>query len=640
MTQDAGTPDRPRVVRVRTEVGAVAKTFDYSVPTGWSDEVRIGSRVRAPFHGRTVRGWVVEEDVGAPAGVAVLPLKSWLGWGPPPALVALADWAAWRWAGPASFFLRIASPATVVRALPTPAPWRELPPPPEAPQPGGAAAFAPVRLQLAQPGVTIVRQPPVTDPIDLVLSVVGNPAVRARDGSVVVLVPSSGWAERLTARLARRGCPTAGTWEQARAGWPVVVGSRAGAWSPVGRLAAVVVLDAHDAAYREESAPTYSAVDVLLERARREGVPCVLVTPVPPVALAGRTGLRTIAPSRAEERAGWPVLERVDRRGSDPRSGMFSEEFVRLARSVLVDDAAAERGPLVCVYNRTGGARLLACRHCGELARCARCGAAAAQPRGEQVLQCPRCGDTRPVVCASCGRLRMKTLRAGVSRLRDELGALLGVEVGEVAGPPPRGSEPPVPTAPVLVGTEAVLHRVRRAAAVVFLDIDLHLLAPRLSAAEETMALFVRAARLVGTRSTGAPWARLQVQTRVPDHPVLAAISRGEPAEVLAEEVAIRHASALPPFAALALVSGVLAPAYAESLRREADAPTGPTGPTGPSGPSGPTGPAPTTTSVSPLGDDRFLLRADTHEPLCDLLARTPRPPGRGLRVEVDPASL
>jgi primosomal protein N' (replication factor Y) len=630
MTHDAGSPDAPRVVRVRTEVAAVAKTFDYSVPAGWTDKVRMGTRVRAPFHGRTVRGWVVEEDVGTPAGVTVLPLKSWLGWGPPPALVALADWAAWRWAGPASFFLRIASPATIVRALPTVPPWRELPTPPRAPQPAGVAARALMQLELAQPGVKIVRQPPLTDPIDLVLSIVGDPVVRARDGSVLVLVPSSGWAERLTARLVRRGCPTAGTWEQARAGWPVVVGSRAGAWAPVPQLSAVVVLDAHDAAYREESAPTYSAVEVLLERARREEAPCILATPVPPVALAGRAGLRTIAPSRAEERAGWPVLERVDRRGADPRTGMFSEEFVRLARSVL-DDAEDERGPLVCVYNRTGGARLLACRHCGELARCARCGAAAAQPRGEQVLRCPRCGDTRPVVCASCGRLRMKTLRAGVSRIRDELGALLGVEVGEVAGPPRAGSEPPVPTAPVLVGTEAVLHRVRRAAAVVFLDIDLHLLAPRLSAADETLALFVRAARLVGARSTGAPWARLQVQTRVPDHPLLAAISRGEPAEVLAEEVAIRRASALPPFAALALVSGVLAPAYGEALRGEVDGPTGPTGTMGP---------APTTTSVLPLGDDRFLLRADSHEPLCDLLARTPRPPGRGLRVEVDPVSL
>ncbi len=618
MTQDVGTRDEPRAVRVRTEVAAVAKTLDYAVPPGWSDEVHIGTRVRAPLHGRTVRGWVVEEDVLPPAGVAVLPLKSWLGWGPPPALIELAEWAAWRWAGPASFFLRIASPPTIVRALP------DAPPLPA--RHDGAVSLERAELELAQPGVTIVRQPPLTDPIDLVSSVVGDPAVRARGGSVLVLVPSAGWAERLTARLVRRGYPTAGTWEQARAGWPVVVGSRAGAWAPVPRLAAVVILDAHDAAYREESAPTYSAVDVLLERAHREDVPCVLASPVPPVALAGQEGLRTLAPSRREERAGWPVLERVDRRAADPRSGMFSEEFVRLARSVLDDAAAVERGPLVCVYNRTGGARLLACRHCGELARCARCGAAAAQPRGTEVLQCPRCGDTRPVVCTACGRLKMKTLRVGVSRLREELGALLGVGVGEVAGPPPAGSDPPVPAAPVLVGTEAVLHRVRRAAAVVFLDIDLHLLAPRLSASEETLALFVHAARLVGPRSAGAPWARLQVQTRVPDHPLLTAISQGEPAEVLADEVAVRRTSGLPPFAALALVSGTLAPVYAESLRREAAAPASPG--------------ATATTTVSPLGDDRFLVRADTHQSLCDLLARTARPSGRGLRVEVDPVSL
>jgi primosomal protein N' (replication factor Y) (superfamily II helicase) len=618
MTQTEGKDTATRVVRVRTEVAAVAKTFDYAVPAGWRDEVHIGSRVRAPFHGRTVRGWVVDEDVGTPSGVEVLPLKSWLGWGPPSTVVQLAAWAAWRWAGPASFFLRSASPETIVRGLPVA---------PTIPAPDPTAPHRP-DLDLEQAGVTVVREPPLADPIQLVLSVLEDDAVRARNGSVLVLVPSAGWAERLTGRLERRGWPTAGTWEQARAGWPVVVGSRASAWAPVPRLAAVVVLDTHDAAYREESAPTYSAVDVLIRRAEREGVPCILASPVPPVALAADPVLRTIAPPRPEERAGWPVLERVDRRGSDPRSGMFSEEFVRLARSVLDDAEARQRGPLVCVYNRTGGARLLACRHCGELACCARCGAAVAQPKGEEILRCPRCDETRPVVCASCGRLRMKTLRAGVSRLREELAALLGAEVGEVAGPQATGPTSSVPATPVLIGTEAVLHRVRRAAAVAFLDIDLHLLAPRLSATEETLALFVRAARLVAARGTGAPWARLQAQTRVPDHPLLQAVALGDPTPVLADEVAIRRTSALPPFSALALVSGALAPAYAEALRLGID------------GPQIDAGDAGDAVTLSPLGDDRFLLRADSHPPLCDLLGRTPRPPGRGLRVEVDPATL
>ena len=624
MTHDDRGNAAGRVVRVRTDVAAVAKTFDYAVPADWRHDVLVGTRVRAPFHGRTVRGWVVDEEVGTPAAVDVLPLKSWLGWGPPPALVELAEWAGWRWAGPASFFLRIASPATIVRSLP-------MAPPPPAPD---AAAPQRADLDLAETGVTVVRQPPLTDPLALVLSVVGDDAVRARHGSVLVLVPSAGWAERLTSRLERRGWPTARTWEQARAGWPVVVGSRAGAWAPVPRLAAVVVLDAHDAAYREESAPTYSAVDVLIERTSREGVPCVLASPVPPLALAARAHLRTVAPSRPEERAGWPVLELVDRRGADPRSGMFSEEFVRLARSALDEAEARGRGPLVCVYNRTGGARLLACRHCGELACCSRCGAAVAQPRGEELLRCPRCDETRPVVCASCGRLRMKTLRAGVSRLREELAALLGVEVGEVAGPQSAGPASPVPDAPVLIGTEAVLHRVRRAAAVAFLDIDLHLLAPRLSATEETLALFVRAARLVAARGTGAPWNRLQAQTRVPDHPLLQAVALGDPTQVLAEEEAIRRTSALPPFAALALVSGALAPVYAEALGRELQVPARPE-PTEEGVPG-----VGSSVALSPLGDDRFLLRADSHQPLCDLLERTPRPPGRGLRVEMDPATL
>ncbi len=224
----------------------------------------------------------------------------------------------------------------------------------------------------------------------------------------------------------------------------------------------------------------------------------------------------------------------------------------------------------------------------------------------------------------------MKTLRAGVSRLREELAALLGAEVGEVAGPRARGpAEPLVPATPVLIGTEAVLHRVRRAAAVAFLDIDLHLLAPRLSATEEALALFVRAARLVGTRSTGAPWARMQAQTRVPDHPLLRAVALGDPTAVLEEEVAIRRTSALPPFAALAVVSGALAPAYADGLQSELEVARR-TEPTEAGG----------ALSLAPIGDDRFLLRAETHDPLCDLLARTPRPSGRGLRVEVDPVTL
>ncbi len=458
----------------------------------------------------------------------------------------------------------------------------------------------------------MLRVAPTTDLIDVVLAVVEDPETAHRPGGVLVLVPSVGWAERLCARLVRRGYLATTDWAQARAGWPIVVGSRAAAWAPLPRLAAALVLDAHDESYREESAPTYSAVDVVTERALRDGCPCILTSPCPPVVTSAGRALRSLPV--VEERAGWSTIENVDRRGADPRSGMFSEEFVGLARSVLDDPGSiAERGPLVCFYDRTGRARLLACANCGELAQCTTCGAAVAQ--SETGLRCPRCESERPLVCASCGRMRMKTLRAGVTRLREELAALLGVEVGEVAGSSADGD---VPRTPVLIGTEAVLHRVRRAAAVVFLDIDLHLLAPRFSATDETVALLVRASRMVGPRR-GPTAARILVQTRVPDHPVLAAVGRGEPEGILVSEESMRRSAGLPPFSALAAVSGALANGYVAALR-QAGAASG--------------------VSFSELAQDRYLAQAPGHVELCDLLAAVPRPPGRGLRVEVDPVAL
>jgi primosomal protein N' (replication factor Y) (superfamily II helicase) len=164
-----------------------------------------------------------------------------------------------------------------------------------------------------------------------------------------------------------------------------------------------------------------------------------------------------------------------------------------------------------------------------------------------------------------------------------------------------------------------VLHRVRRAAAVVFLDIDLHLLAPRFSATDETLALLVRASRMVGPRHVGPPTARLLVQTRVPDHPVLEAVGRGDLSDVLEGEESMRRSARLPPFSALASLTGPLAAGYADTLR-ETGVGTGVT--------------------LSELPDGGYLVQAPDHGALCDLLAAAPRPGGRGLRVAVDPSAI
>src|SRR5439155_1394320 len=142
-----------------------------------------------------------------------------------------------------------------------------------------------------------------------------------------------------------------------------------------------------------------------LERARRAGARVTLVSPVPP--LESTVAGPGLTPPRAAERAGWPVLEVVDRRREPPGLGLFSLRVVAALRA-----AVEGGGRAVCVLNRRGRARLLACAACGELARCERCQAAVAED-DDAHLACAACGQPRPRLCARCRGTQLRIPPAG-----------------------------------------------------------------------------------------------------------------------------------------------------------------------------------------------------------------------------------
>jgi len=561
--------------------------------------------VRVAFHGRRVGGWVVGLADRAETDKPLQPLLKVSGLGPPPDVLELATWAAWRWAGRRSALLRTASPPGMVVTLPlssepvTPVPAR-----------GGLAVTSSsgVVAEAFGRGLAVVRVPPGEDLLPFVVEAAGR-------GDALVLAPSLSAAGFLAARLRRMGHPVAVVprdWARAAAGGCVAVGARATAWAPRPELGAVVVLDEHDEGYQEERAPTWNARDVAVERARRAGVPCVLTSPCPSLQALATADLLT--PARADERAGWPVVEVVDRRAEPPGSGLYSQRLVAVLRQ------AQPEARVVCVLNRKGRARLLACAACGELARCERCDGAVSLETvspGAGELACRRCGAARPPVCLACSGTRLKTLRVGVTRVREELELLAGRPVAEVTADTDAGLPPP--DAPVLVGTEAVLHRLAgalvpaqgptRARVVAFLDLDQELLASRYRAAEAALALLARAARLVGGRAGGG---RIMLQTRLPASEVIDAAVHADPSRLAVVESARRAALRLPPEVAMALVSGEAAPAFVAGLAG-----------------------MPGLEALGPSAG-RWLVRAADHDVLCSGLAATARPQGR-LRVEVDP---
>ena len=626
------------------DVAGFERELDYEVPAKFAAEIRPGSIVRVPLQGRAVRGWVVAYPVQSPEGLALRPIAKVTSWGPEPELFELAEWAAWRWASRRRSLLFTASPQAAVRVLPPRARGRSSVAPelggagpglggasPGRTGPGGVGTVQGLVEEAWSPACHLLRLPPVYSATEVVVAA-------AAHGPVLVIAPTTARAEAGCAALRSRGAKVAllpGEWAQARAGADVVIGARAAAWGPCPGIASIVVLDAHDEGLVQGAAPTWDAPSVAAERARLAVVPCIWVTPCPTVELLGAANQVHVA-SVSAERSGWAPLEVVDSRREDPRSGLYSSGLVAVLRSDY---------RVVCVLNRKGRAQLSACDACGDLATCEQCGAAVAVV-GDGML-CRRCGTSRPLVCTSCGSSVLRLLRVGVSRAREQLEALSGRPVGEVSA----GSGP-LPATPVLVGTEAVLYRegeLRKGGgvgAVAFLDFDQELLASRYRAGEEALALLVRASRLVGGRQRAG---KVLVQTRAPGHPVIEAALLADPGRLAASEEAVRKALRLPPFAALAVLSGPGARELVGALEKldvavlasHSDVPSELVEPIVvprvlPSEQVDPSTVPGEPVELSKLGDERWVVRASDHASLADALAAVGRPSER-VRIEVDP---
>ncbi len=570
-----------RVVRVSPDVTGLDKEFDYVVPDDL--DAPVGTRVRVPLHGRRVAGWIVAEDP-PDAGLALRDVLAVSSRGPSAELVDLARWAAVRWASARIRpFLVTASPPTNVAGLPPSRRTGSRPAPVHA---EGAALLA--------RGGGMLRLPPADDVVPVLLAAVAL-------GPTLVVVPSVDRARLEANRLRRAGLGVAlvpQEWAAGAAGADVVIGARAAAWAPCPDLAALVVVDEHDEALQEERSPTWHARDVAVERAQRAGVPVLLVSPCPSVNGLAAVADRVARPAIDDERAGWPLVEVVDRTRDEPWK-------TSLVTSPLITQLRDPAKVVVCVHNTPGRARILACRSCRTLARCAVCDAAVGMA-DDETFACRRCGTTRPAVCLHCGAAAFANLRPGVTRLREELEAAAGRPVVAVTG---TDVEPPA-TAGIYVGTEAVLHRVARADVVAFLDIDAELLAPRYRAAEQAMALLVRGARLAGRRGDGG---RLLVQTFLPHHEVVRAALLADPGRLVEPERARRRLLGLPPFAARAAISGAGSDDVAAALRQVDGVDVG--------GAAG-----------------SYTARAATWETLGRAITAIPRPKGARLRIEVDPA--
>jgi primosomal protein N' (replication factor Y) (superfamily II helicase) len=368
----------------------------------------------------------------------------------------------------------------------------------------------------------------------------------------------------------------------------VVVGARSAVFAPLPDVRLIVVDEAHETSYKQDTAPRYHAVSVARERMRREGGVLILGSATPSIeeyakAAAGRYPL-----VRLRQRVAGQQLPAVhvgdmaeELAGGNRR--IFSTRLIEALERRL---AGGEKS--VLFVNRRGTASFMLCRACGFVPSCARCTTSLALHRSEGLLRCHYCDAQAPIPerCPSCKGGPIREFGVGTERVQADVERLfpqakvmrMDSDTTTRVGDHARILDAFESSGDVLVGTQMVAkgldYPTVTLAAVVAADIGLHI--PDFRAGERTFALIMQ----VSGRSGRARPGEAIVQTYSPAHPAVAFAARADYEGFAKVELAERRATRYPPFASLVYL-GVIArsrrlaeetsTAYAAVLR-EADA--------------------------------------------------------------------
>jgi primosomal protein N' (replication factor Y) len=339
----------------------------------------------------------------------------------------------------------------------------------------------------------------------------------------------------------------------------VIVGARSALFAPLENVRLIVIDEAHERSYKQDTVPRYDALDVAREKMRIARGTLVLGSATPPLEAYRRACDGAIAHLRLERRATdmpLPTVEIVD------LAAEFERGNRRIFSTRLVDALGTrlERGEKSVLFvNRRGSASFMLCRACGAVPECARCSVSLTVHRTEALLRCHLCDAQRPIpsACPACGGGPIREFGIGTERVAEAVSALfpsarivrMDSDTTTRVGDHARLLDEFGARADVLVGTQMVAKGLDfptvTLVGVVAADIGLNV--PDFRAAERTFDLITQVAGRSGRSMPG----EAIVQTYAPEHPAVAFAARQDYDGFARHELAQRRELGYPPYAEL-----------------------------------------------------------------------------------------
>ncbi len=345
-------------------------------------------------------------------------------------------------------------------------------------------------------------------------------------------------------------------WQACAAGTvEVVVGARSAVFAPLRDVRLLIVDEAHESTYKQETTPRYGAVTVARERMRRANGVLVLGSATPSLESYASATAGRIALLELKERPTGQALPRVRIANMADEFEAGNRRIFSAALAQALDERLERSEKTVLFVNRRGSAGFLLCRACGQVPECARCSVSLSVHRSEGLLRCHYCDLQRPMPrsCGKCGAQALREFGIGTEKVAEEVGRLyprarvvrMDSDTTTRIGDHARLLDEFGEKGDVLVGTQMVAKGLDfptvTLVGVVAADIGLH--APDFRAAERSFALITQVCGRSGRSRPG----EAIVQTYSPTHPAILFAIAHDYAGFAAAELAERAALKYPP---------------------------------------------------------------------------------------------
>ncbi|MCD8520457.1 MAG: primosomal protein N' [Alphaproteobacteria bacterium] len=582
----------------------VDKAYDYIVPEGMS--LQPGDYVAVPLGGREVQGVVWGEAAGDVKPEKLKPILAHYDMPPMPEVARkFIDWVSHYTMAERGSVLKMSLSAPKALEADKRVPKTPVPPPCSNPDYSRAGP----NLSPDQRAVADVLMAHKSSKPALLDGVTGAGKTETyfeavaealkEDKQVLILLPeialSNAFLDRFESRF---GCHPAlwhshltpaqrkRTWRGvARGETKVIVGARSALFLPYADLGLIIVDEEHDPAYKQEDGVMYHARDMAVVRAHLGGIPIVLVSATPALETMHNAWNGKYEHLHLPDRFGGarlPDIHLIDLKSDKPdRQHFIAPTLARAVSETIERDEQA-----LLFLNRRGYAPLTLCRACGHRMGCPRCTSWLVEHKKSGTLQCHHCGYGQkiPKACPECAAEEsMAPCGPGVERIFEETKALFPearvmILASDTAESPEELKEMLAQIrdhkVDIVIGTQIIAkgHHFPGLTCVGVIDADLGLAGGDLRAAERTYQLLHQVAGRAGREEKKG---HVFLQTFIPEHPIMQALTHGERNAFFEAESFERESAHMPPYTRLAgvIISGrelPLVQAAAKELGRTA----------------------------------------------------------------------